>query len=96
MKKQLTLEQFKSGVKFKIKNQYDPEKLSNETYQYKCVDYGDGFTIESVDTLGPINYGGGNIEKATKSAFTVYSYMLEQKVRVRVKFADCVVVEDEN
>jgi hypothetical protein len=96
MEKQLTLEQFKTGVKFKIRNQYDPKVLSRETYYYKKITFNDMDPIESVKTMDMMIDDGGNIEKATKSSFTVYAWLLGKRVTSRIKFADCVIVEDED
>lgn len=96
MEKQLTLEQFKKRTKFKIRSQHNPNKLSRETYHYNREVYGDGIDIESVECSDILSNYGGNLQKATKSAFTVFSYMLDRKVTVRIKFEECVVVEDED
>ncbi len=93
MEKQLTLEQFKTGVKFKVRNQYG--RLSNETYYYNRLTFDDMDPIESVNTDYMIQDDGGNIEKATKSSFTVYRWLMGKRVTSRIKFVDCVVVEDE-
>lgn len=92
MEKQLTKELFEQGVKFKIKN-----KPYSDVYQRNVTLLDNGMEpIESVINDNVFNSNVGNIEKVTNAAVTVFTYVLEQRVQVRIKFEDCVVVEGED
>jgi hypothetical protein len=92
MRKQLTLKQFKSGTKFKFKDQQG--KLSSETYYYKKFGFKDMDSIEVV-VITDIKLSNDRwleFERVTKSSFTVSNWMINKKVKSRIDLIDCVVV----
>ena len=92
MGKQLTLKQFKSGIKFKFKDQQG--KLSNETYYYKKFDFGnmDSTEVVVITDIKLNNDRWLEFERVTKSSFTVSDWIVNKKVKSRINFIDCVVV----